>query len=141
MNALAPKYRVSTTQVVQKDIVLAIFTDVLLPPLTPDTNVWHCIDGSSFVFKPCKVCGLFYVELQCQFHAQREGSVGFGLLPRMIAFCKAHGGTLKVLRNNSIHPACEGMYSDVFWSEPYRIARHLADEPNDHQAKAHFSTR
>ncbi|XXX75413.1 hypothetical protein WMF30_47970 [Sorangium sp. So ce134] len=135
MRAQAPKYRLSTVQAVAKDEALASFMDALPGPLLPEENLWRCQDGSSIVFKASKKNELFYMELQCQFHALPEGNVSFGLLPRMIEFCRIHGGALRTIRNNSILPASCGIYSDVFSSNAYRIARHLANHPNDIQAR------
>lgn len=138
MQDLAPRYRIGTTQPVPRDLVCSSFEDVLHAPVERARDLWPCVDGSAIVLKDGGGSGLVYVEFQCQFHALPGDVVGFGLLGRVIAFCREHGGAIRLIRNNLTVSTPASVHSDVFWSRAYRVARHLAQHPNDAPAQARF---
>ena len=139
MQGLAPRYRLGMTQAVARDRVYAGFEDVLLASVERVSDLWPCVDGSAIVLKDGGGDGLVYVEFQCQFHVRRPDEVGFGLLARAIAFCREHGGTMRLRRGKLTVPASESALSSVFSSRAFRVARHLAAHPRDAAAKARFA--
>lgn len=132
-----PVYRVRTTRAIPKSLVLAAFAKDLPAGLNVDESNWQCTDGSQILFKAGPSDGLFFVELRCRFHALPKKTVSYGVLPTMIMLCNQSGGTIKVVRNNSVLPANGGIYSDVFRSKANRTTTHLAENPRDRQARRH----
>ncbi|MBS2022041.1 MAG: hypothetical protein JST92_06495 [Deltaproteobacteria bacterium] len=103
----------------------------------PDESAaaFDCIDGSRILLHPSAQAQLYFAEFRIQFAAMSDGSVSFGLLPRVISFCRSHGGSAKALRNGSVLSP-ETIMSDVFWSAAFRKATHLATHPRDRTASA-----
>lgn len=133
MNTEIPKYRVCTTVPVQKNTVLENFKDCLSFSPSIHLDTLNCDDGSVIVFQVSSIPNLYYFELQCLFHEGPEGSVNFGLLPRMLQFCKEVGCEMKVVRNNTVLPATGGIFSDVFHSKAYKAITHKVNHPkSDH---------
>lgn len=138
MESQAPKYRVSTVEAVRKSEVALAFRGHL-SEAGQELQVWLCGDGTQLVFHPSANPEKFFVEFRCQFRAEPAGVVNYGLLPKAIEFCRAHGGKLKVMRSGSVLPASGCVYSDVFCSQANRVVQHLAQHPKDQAAVVRLS--
>jgi hypothetical protein len=127
-----PPYRISTIEPVTREEIIATFRGSLVDPSSSEL-VLQCEDGSQILLHASSQSQKYFAEFRIQFLSAIDGALSFGLLPQVIEFCRAHGGQMKALRNGSVLPASSAMLSDVFWSETYRKAKHLAHHPKDKQ--------
>jgi hypothetical protein len=125
-----PPYRLSTVEPVSREDVISAFGHVIEGEIHSGL-VLDLADGSKIVFHASSAPGHYFTEFRIQFFAGTEGGLLFGILPAVIQFCKVHGGHVKALRNGSVLPASGGVMSDVYWSEAFRKASHMAYHPRD----------
>jgi len=132
MGSLIPKYRLCTVKAVPRSSALNFLRPLLVAQEPRKSDVLECTDGSIVVLHESANGELVHVEFQCQFSAESEQTVSFGLLNEFLRFCKEQGTNIKVRRNNSIiPPSGAAVFSDLKWSLPYKTASHLAQNPKD----------
>jgi hypothetical protein len=126
-----PRYRLRTVTPISRQAVLDAFGAELDSAIDSNASVWETKDGEVLKFTSADDPDVFHVEFMCRFRVGADRDVAFGNLGLFVALCQRSDGRIKIVRNNSVVKASGGIMSDVFRSQAYRIASHLAENPKD----------